>query len=146
MPEKTLADFPDLMRDFRVFRDAPFNPSARATEVFAPCCGRRTAADAILDVRAVPGTIVRGGGYLPAVDQDWLCDGCRARLILGASGSNVWTASRLFSACGAAPEVIEGFRVRERIDAIAREDERSGRPHNPTLAYHRALVEVRTVG
>jgi hypothetical protein len=142
MPEKTLADFPDLMFAARVHRDAfaVFDQTCPSTEVFAPCCGRRTAADSILDVRDVKGTVVRGGGHQPAKDHDWLCDGCRHRLYHDSPGG--WTPVKLMTACRARPETIRSLKIHERLAELAREDSNAGRAHEPVKAHARAVKEI----
>jgi hypothetical protein len=105
--------------------------------VVAPCCGRRTAADTVLDVRDVPGTVVRGGGHQPAAEHDWLCDACRGRLI--ADPSNDWTRSALMSACGAPVDMVREHRARELADDRRRADFAAGRDHRPGDALTEAL-------
>lgn len=141
MPEKTLADFPDLMRELRVFEDAPFDPKVRAIEVFAPCCGRRCPADCVLDVRNVPGTVVRGGGYQEPRDHGWLCDGCRDRLFR----TTTWKPSALFGACGAESVTVKSLKVRERVSELERQAVLAGLPFKPADAERLALRELSDV-
>jgi hypothetical protein len=108
--------------------------------VTAPCCGRRTAADTILDLRAVPGTVVRAGGHGSPVDHDWLCDGCWNRLV--ADPRNTWTRSRLMSACGAPPDMVREHYARERAEEMARADCRAGRDHRPEDALEMARAAL----
>lgn len=71
-----------------------------APTITAPCCGRLTDPDSVLDVRMVQG-----------IDHDFLCDACRHRLI--ADKQNGWTHSKLARAAGLGwPEVRE-HRIRE---------------------------------
>jgi hypothetical protein len=98
---KSLAHYPELVAPLRVHPE-PIE-SGCLVEVYAPCCGRRTFADSILDVRAVPNTIVQGA-HQPAQDHDWLCHDCRWRLYVDPA--NDWTPSRLCSAVGAAADVV----------------------------------------
>lgn len=112
---KTLAHAPDRMRELRVFQDVPFDPTLSNTEVFAPCCGRRCAADCVVDVRDIPGTIVRGGNRREAQDHDWLCDGCL--FLLYADPSSDWTKSMLMEARGAPAALVAEVRTEE----VARE-------------------------
>ena len=71
-----------------------------APTINAPCCGRRTDPDSVLDIRMIS-----------AIDHDFLCDGCRHRLV--ADKRNGWTHSRLARAAGLGwPEVRE-HRIRE---------------------------------
>lgn len=137
---RTLADEPGLTRQYRVHKDAPFDPSCTTTEVFAPCCGRRVAADAVLDVRGVPGTVVRGGGHRPAKDHDWLCDGCRDRMIREAG--NPWTAATLMEQCGAPIDAVRSLKLHERLCAAAMDDLANGRAHEPDKAHARVVVDV----
>lgn len=73
--------------------------------VTAPCCGRRTAADTVIDARGVPGSVVRG------VDLPYLCDACWTRMI--RSPDNGWTRSKWWRALGADAETIRQHRARE---------------------------------
>jgi len=57
--------------------------------VYAPCCGRRTDSDGVLDIRMVP-----------SLPGDWLCNHCKHLLL--ADPKNGWTASRLARAAGPA--------------------------------------------
>lgn len=139
---KTLADYPELMFELRVHRDsmAVFDPARGTTEVIAPCCGRRCAADCILDVREVPGTIVKGGGHQEPKDHDWLCDGCRDRMI--REPSNDWSTSKLFEAAGADPATVRQIKIRERVDQLEREDMADGGSHDVATARQRAATDV----
>jgi hypothetical protein len=103
--------------------------TGRVVVVHAPCCGRRIAADAILDVRGVPGTIVAGGGRLTPRDHDWLCDSCRQRLY--ADPSNAWSRSRLYAAVGASPEHVRALHARELAEQVAAWDRAAARAHQP---------------
>lgn len=107
------------------------DPTIPWVEVYAPCCGRRTAADSILDVRAVPGTVVRGGGHQAPRDHEWLCDGCRQRLY--ADRGNDWTRSRLYSAVGSDPDHVRFLYARELAELVAMLDHRHDRrnEHRP---------------
>ena len=85
-----------------------------APTIIAPCCGRRTDPDSVLDVRMVPG-----------ITHDFLCDGCRHRLV--ADERNGWTHSRLARAAGLGwPEVRE-HRIRELMVEEMRRDGRMDR-------------------
>ncbi len=82
-----------------------------APSISAPCCGRRTDPDHVLDVRMVPG-----------IAHDFLCDACRHRLI--ANPKNGWTSSKLARAAGLGwPEV----RERRIQELMAEEMQRDGR-------------------
>lgn len=111
MPVRTLADFPDLVERY-LLKGPASNPNAM---VAAPCCGRRTAACTVLDVRAAPGTIVAAGGFCPPKDHDWLCDGCRSQMI--RERTNSWTESRLLAALGAPAQIVLLWQARETVDA-----------------------------
>ena len=93
--------------DERLEDHAVFPAAAQGTtySVTAPCCGRRTAADSVLDTRAVPGTVVRGA------DQPWLCDACWTRMVRRGG----WRRSDLWGALGAPADVVEEHRIRERM-------------------------------
>ncbi len=83
----------------------------QAPTVKAPCCGRRTDSDSVLDVRMVSG-----------IDHEFLCDGCQYRLI--ADKQNDWTRSRLARAAGLGWPEIREHRARE---VMAEEVCRDGR-------------------
>ena len=101
----------------------------RATSsVFAPCCNRRTSADAVRDVRAIPNTAVSPGRKGVGTDQDWLCDACSSRMIRDGRRkrirairtgrkipNNVWTAPKYARAIGEPWEVIRDARAREIV-------------------------------
>lgn len=74
--------------------------SGTAPTVRAPCCGRRTDSDSVLDIRMVPG-----------IDHDFLCDACRHRLV--ADKQNGWTHSRLARAAGLGWPEIRERRIQE---------------------------------
>ena len=88
--------------------------SGEAPSIRAPCCGRRTDPDSVLDVRMVAG-----------LEHDWLCDACRFRLI--ADKRNGWTRSRLARAAGLGwPEVRE-LRIQELMAEEMRQNGRMDR-------------------
>lgn len=113
-----LADQPVLMRQFWAHEGeeyAQFDPSCAATTVFAPCCGRKTAAFTVVSLQGLK-TVIRGGNHLPPRDHDWACDGCLHLLILDVS--NGWTWSKLYRALGAPAEIIRYYRAKEmQLDA-----------------------------
>lgn len=133
---RTLADFPEIAAPLAVHAAEP----GCILFVYAPCCGRVTAADTVFDVRGVPGTIVGGGGVRPPVDHDWLCDGCRWRLIAQAA-ANGWTASRFLSACGAHPDTVRAHYLGEQAALAEQLDHQQNRPHS--IEETRAILEVR---
>lgn len=134
---RSLADSPSLVAACRVHRDGPVH---RNTEVYAPCCGRRVICCAVVDVRHVPGTFVRGGGIDPTIDQDWLCDACRARLF--ADKASGWKPSTLLVLCDVPAVAIRAMRIRERMDEIAAADAAASRPHDPAAAFSQAVLEI----
>lgn len=122
----TLADQPALMEKLAVhqrdeFGGGVFDATCSTTMVFAPCCGRKTAADTVVSLKGFK-TEIRAGNHRPKKDLDWACDGCLHLLI--ADQSNGWTWSKLFRALGAPADVIRFHRAQE----LAREEEvrRSG--------------------
>lgn len=70
--------------------------------VEAPCCGRRCAADMVVDLRSVAGTT-----------KDWACDGCRWRMI--RTPGNGWSRSRLYRALGAPIKDVKLARAKEIV-------------------------------
>lgn len=142
MSEKTLADSPDIMFLHRAHREpwAVFDRECRTTDVVAPCCGRVTAANSVLDVRGVPGTVVRGAGHRRPKDQDWLCDGCAHRMVL--EPDNDWQMSTLLEKAGAVDAVVIHHRSRERARDLERADHAAGRPHKPQRAWDAAHATV----
>jgi hypothetical protein len=111
----TLADFPEIAVRYLVW---PRGGCYRTALVYAPCCGRRTPADTVMDLRAVPNTHVRAAGKRPLADLDFACDGCVSRLL--RDPSNPWTRSALLSAIGAPAAVVADHLIRERTDAAYR--------------------------
>lgn len=71
-----------------------------APTVHAPCCGRLTDSDSVLDVRTIPG-----------IAHDFLCDTCRHRLV--ADNQNGWTPSKLARAAGLGWPEIRERRIQE---------------------------------
>jgi hypothetical protein len=120
----TLFDDQHVMKDWLVSPETHPRPHS---SVLAPCCGRRTSADAVTDVRGFP-AIVRAGGRTPK-DCDWLCDGCRARFI--RDDENAWTPSTFAKATGECPEVVKDLLVRDLVAAQLRTT-----PGNADVAYH----------
>lgn len=107
----TLADDSEALQEHKVDPDLPDTPTVT---VEAPCCGRRCAADMVVDLRGVPGTVIRPGGRsAPPRDTDWACDGCRGRVV--SSDRNPWKKSQLVRALGAPREVVVAKRARERL-------------------------------
>lgn len=139
---KTLADEPELMRRFwaDAERGKTFDATKSTTMVFAPCCGRRTAADTVIDCRSIQGTIVRGANVRPAADHDWLCDGCVH--ILYRDQGNDWTLSKMLIARGAPSALVDEHRLRELVEADARAEFAQGGIHDPTAARQRIAVEL----
>ena len=78
---------------YRAARALPDNPLVRCG------CGRTTNASMMLDVRALPAT-VRGG-------RDYICDGCRERMIL----TGRITREDLYRALGAPDTVLARVRI-----------------------------------
>ena len=91
-----------------------------APTVRAPCCGRRTDPDSVLDVRMIPG-----------IAHDFLCDACRHRL--RADPENGWTSSKLARAAGLGWPEIRERRIQE---LMVEEMQRNGRI-NRTEAFAR---------
>ena len=71
-----------------------------APNIDAPCFGRRTDPDSVLDVRMVEG-----------IAHDFLCDACRHRLV--ADPENGWTYSKLSRAAGLGWPEIRERRIQE---------------------------------
>lgn len=91
---------------------APIRPSM---SVWAPCCGRKTSADAVFDVRALPGTSIRPGGVRPLQDVEWLCGAaCYGRLV--RDPANGWTMAKLARAWGAPVEDVRALRAKEMLE------------------------------
>ena len=100
---------PEMLARYRVM-PAGYQ-SGEAPSVYAPCCGRRTDCDSVLDVRMIDG-----------IAQDWLCNACRHRLV--ADRRNGWTKSKLTRAAGLGwPEVRE-LRAKELLAERMRRDGR----------------------
>jgi hypothetical protein len=146
----TIADRPELMRQLWVHegqQHAEFDPSCGATEIFAPCCGRKTAAFTVVALHGLE-TIIRGGNHQPPQDHDWACDGCLHLLILDES--NGWTWSKLYRALGAPAGIIRHYRAKEiehdeemkshAADATRAPDQRTG--FNPQVAYEKAHASL----
>lgn len=114
----TLADFPEIARQYLV-SGTDVTPTAM---VYAPCCQRRTPADTVIDVRAVKGTIVAGGGIFPPQDHDWLCDGCQHRMVLDRR--NAWTRSALLEARNAPASLVAIHRAWEWTEDAVRAEHR----------------------
>lgn len=77
-------------------------PHGEAPTIRAPCCGRLTDPDSVLDIRMVPG-----------IGHDFLCDACRHRLV--ADKHNAWTHSKLARAAGLGWPEIREHRIRELL-------------------------------
>jgi len=151
----TLFDDPAVLVDWLAFAEEPVTPTST---VFAPCCGRRTSADAVVDVRAVPNTVVSPGRRGVGEDQDWLCDACRTRMTREGRQkrirairrghtipNNVWTDSKLARAIGEPWEVVRRLRAKE----IVRERELTESIGDPLQAYRNewaALPETNIPG
>ena len=101
-----------------------------APTIQAPCCGRRTDPDSVLDVRMVPG-----------IGHDFLCDACQHRLI--ADGRNGWTRSRLARAAGLGWPEIREHRIRELLHEEVRREGRIDR--RTALARIEATTPARDI-
>ena len=127
-----LFDDPLVLAEYLVFPEIEARPSS---SVLAPCCGRKTSADTVVDVRAVLNTVVRAGGYREATDHDWLCDGCRTRLI--RDRANGWTPSRFARATGEPWEVVKDLRAREMVTTRLKLA-----PGNPDDLFHEIMATL----
>lgn len=130
----TIADFPEIAAPLLVYPERPFTATSL---VRCPCCGRRVTADSVVDVRAVPGTVIRGGGHRAPQDHDWLCDG--GLHLVYHHQPNGWTRSKLYRALGAPAAVVREHRAREIAHAVRLSDAKAGRQHNEGDAYSAAL-------
>ena len=128
----TLFDDKGVLAERLVFSDVAPRPSS---SVFAPCCGRKTSADAVVDVRQVPKTVVRAGGCRPGKDHGWLCDGCRTRLL--RDRGNGWTPSRFARATGEPWGVVKDLRARELVAIQLKRT-----PGNPDDVYRSVLATL----
>jgi len=139
---RTLADEPELMRRFwaDAKRGKVFDASNPSTMVLAPCCGRRTPADTVIDCRAIPGTIVRGGNWQEEKDHDWLCDGCVH--ILYRDPAKGWPRWKLLEARGAPAAHVQEHRARHLAYQTQVADSRAGRPHEPERVLSESRVTV----
>jgi hypothetical protein len=139
-----VSDYPDLIRLWRCDRDDdPLSPQpeiSEDTDIFAPCCGRRVIACAVADVRGIKGTVVSGGGVRPAIDHDWLCDGCRHRLFLDPT--NDWTESKLLEARGAPAQMVQWHRAEEWRLEMVNQCGRRGETHYPQEFYDLAIEQI----
>lgn len=101
----TLVDRPALMKQLAADPDH-FASACTTTPVWAPCCGRKTAADTVVSLAGLK-TEISGGNHQPKRDHDWACDGCLHLLV--ADQSNGWTWSNLFNALGAPDDVLRHY-------------------------------------
>ena len=95
----------NLGEDAEALTAALVNPNAKSgtvPSVYAPCCGRRTDSDAVLDVRNVKN-----------IPGDWLCNHCKHHLL--ADPKNEWTASKLARAAGLGWDEIRELRIKELL-------------------------------
>jgi hypothetical protein len=136
----TLADFPDMMRACVADKREHSDPLCSSTLVIAPCCGRKTPADTVLDVRTISGTVVRGGGHQEPRDHEWLCDGCVH--ILYRDPSNPWTPSSLLEARGAPAALVHEHRAREDAHERMQADFAADRSHEPGKALAEARARI----
>lgn len=145
----TINDFPDLCRPYLV--DPSSDPSVGTSEIYAPCCKRKTPADTVVDVRAIEGTVVSGGGAFEPRDHDWLCDGCLHRLY--ADPTNEWTKSKMLEARGAPAALVHRHRAEEHQGEIVWEMSygtpwpqiaRGFKPrdHEPSQIFEGALIAI----
>lgn len=135
---KTLADDLTVAARYAVHGAPP--AAGCLMEVYAPCCGRRTMADAVLDVRRVPGTVVRAAGVRAPADHDWLCDGCRHRLY--ADDLNGWTPSRLHSAVGVHPDLVRAMYAHELAEHVETLNHAHRGEHAPAGVYEMILATL----
>lgn len=150
---KTLADEPELMRKLAVHKHG-FDPALTTTPVHAPCCRYVKAADAIRDLRAIEGTVVRAGNIRPPADLEWACDGCV--WLLCQDPESGWTESKLIEAEGAPIAIVHELRAQEVTRNEIRELWGHGGEYRPQEIYdgtlaklvreHRAVAEAEAVG
>lgn len=121
----SLFDDPTMLLRYAAHRETVYRPTST---VRAPCCGRRTAADMVKDLRTVPNTVVSPGRRGVGTDQDWLCDGCSSRMVRQGQQkrvrairtdrpvpNNVWTESKFARAIGEGWKIIRDVRAREIV-------------------------------
>lgn len=111
--------------------------------VRAPCCGRPTAADDILDLRSVSGTPIRytrGAKAGTQEDASWACSACWTWMV--RDPGNGWTPSRLFRVLGAPPDVIRHERALELTNERVRAAHARGEAANRGEIMHAALGEL----
>jgi hypothetical protein len=134
------------MQQWTAHPDA-FDPTDPGTQVWAPCCGRRTPAFTIVSLAGLT-TEIKGGNVRPKANLEWACDGCLHLLILDES--NGWTWSKLYRALGAPPDIIRYYRAKE----IALDEERASHAaeaklsagekvgFNPQTAFEQAFAAL----
>lgn len=128
----TLADDGAVAKEHLTDPEKPVSPTA---EVFAPCCGRRCAADMVTDLRGLTGTTVRPGGKRPPEDIQWACDACYRRV--SASRRNGWKRSSLARALGAPDAELRQIRAQEMV----REKRAVGDSVNPAGFMQRKIAD-----
>ena len=117
----TLADEPRELANYLVFPHLPVTP---ASSVRAPCCGAKTSADAVLDVRHVRTLVGMGSKDTRPTDRDWICTGCRTRLF--NSKRNGWTVPRLARATGMPWQeykLLRAMEIAHAADGVEPEEE-----------------------
>jgi hypothetical protein len=133
-----MADFPDFMEAFAVHHEV-FDPTVRHTQVFAPCCRRKTAADSVVYLGELR-TEIRAGNIMPKEDLDWACDACLNLLI--ADGANGWTWSNLYTALGAPDEVVRHELSLEVLKEAEQAASRQKEWLNPGEVYDSAYANL----
>jgi len=131
----TLADDPIVLARFLVFPQLPVTP---ASSVHAPCCKRRTSADAVRDVRHIKTLAVRGKGQgrLTREDPDWMCDACITRMF--RSPHSGWTLPRMARATGESEPAVKVLRARE----ITQDNVRLDPDLDPLAEYDRVIATL----
>lgn len=141
MAYKNLSDFPEIVARY-IHKG---EPTSRNAVVHAPCCGNLRLASEIIDVRDVPGTRVKGGGVGEERDHDWLCSGCRSRMI--RDKTNDWTDSKLLRARGGPAQHANDLEAREWLEETRRQEWKRDKdfPIDPQATYELFLDQITTI-
>jgi hypothetical protein len=138
---KTLADAPEICGTLLAKEYPTDQPLPAAAMVYTPCCGMRSTADSVIDLRGLDGTTAKVRGRGRVVDLDWACGGCYDLIVWGERG-NGWTRSNLARALGAPAHAIKQLRAEEMAQEARAEAERSGKAVSPLAEIRRALASL----
>lgn len=119
----TVGDDLELVKELATH---PNQPIRETTEIRAPCCDKKMAADMVVDLTEVS-----------EIDVDYLCDACRDYVF--RDKNNVWTWAKLMQKLDAPWEEVRAERAKEKAQELRREARDNDEWFNPQELRQKAF-------